>query len=88
MFYKNVSLSVKTFHGVTFRPGQVKEVDKCINNLFMIEVDEKEIKKTEEKPQPQQKQQKPSSEKLKKVEEEKTKAEVVTEFSDSANQTA
>lgn len=87
MFYKNVSLSVKTFHGVTFRPGEVKEVGDYINNLFMVEVDENEVKNTEEEKPQQQKQQKPSSEKPKKVEEDKVKADS-KELSDSEKQTS
>ena len=58
MFYKNVSMSVKTFHGVTFQPGETKEVDKTISNKWMI--------LTENKPKVTTSQQKLSSEKLKK----------------------
>lgn len=58
MFYKNVSSSVKTFHGVTFKPGEVKEVNSYINHKFMIL----------QKDQPKNIQQKPSSEKQKKEE--------------------
>lgn len=58
MFYKNVSTSVKTFHGVTFNPGDVKEVKKYINDKWMILTDEKN-----KEPEIQQK---PSSEKIKK----------------------
>ena len=39
MFYKNVSTSVKTFHGVTFNPGDIKKVDKYINDKWMILAD-------------------------------------------------
>lgn len=39
MFYKNTSYTAKTFYGVTFKPGEVKEVDGVINNKFMIIVD-------------------------------------------------
>jgi hypothetical protein len=66
MFYKNVSYSVKTFHGVTFQPGEVKEVDKFINSPFMILADAKENKTDKKLPQDNQDQQKPSSEKPKK----------------------
>lgn len=72
MYYKNVSLSVKTFHGVTFKPGETKEVNQYINHKFMILVDKPEIQpSTEHTSQQSQKQQKPSSEKAKKVEEKK-----------------
>ena len=80
MYYKNVSVSVKTFYGVTFKPGEIKEVKDYINNKFMIPVSEKESKKvakvnsansTDEKTSQQTaKQQKPSSEKPKKPESE------------------
>ena len=36
MLYRNISYSVKTFYGVTFEPGQVKEVPGYINNKDMI----------------------------------------------------
>lgn len=36
MIYKNISNSTKTFHGVTFRPGEIKEVPRCINNRYFI----------------------------------------------------
>ena len=71
MFYKNTSYSAKTFHGVTFRPGETKEVNDYINNKFMILVDKVESTANT--------QQRPSSVKLKKdaPKEEKPQAEVV-----------
>ncbi len=68
MFYKNVSYSVKTFHGVTFKPGEIKEVDKYINNKFMIPADGIPNKTDNKLPQEDntQQQQKPSSDKPKK----------------------
>lgn len=36
--YKNTSLSVKTFYGVTFKPGDVNEVPGFINDPSMIRV--------------------------------------------------
>ena len=36
MFYKNVSCYKKTFHGVDFGPGEVKEVSEFINDKSMI----------------------------------------------------
>ena len=74
MYYKNVSLSVKTFHGVTFNPGATEQVDHYINDLFMIPVSgPSEVKtvSTETTSQQPVKQQKPSSEKPKKSEEKK-----------------
>lgn len=70
MFYKNVSYSDKTFYGLTFKPGEIKEVDKYINHTHMILVDAPE-KNNKELPQPVQEQQKPSSDKSKKGTEKK-----------------
>lgn len=77
MYYKNVSLSVKTFHGVTFRPHEIKEVDSYINASYMIPVEGPEVKaeNIEETSQQKSKQQKPSSEKSKKSEEKKIESE-------------
>jgi len=36
MYYKNISNSVKTFYGKTFKPGEIKEVPGYINNRYMI----------------------------------------------------
>lgn len=55
MFYKNTSYTAKTFYGVTFKPGEIKEVTGNINNRWMIKVDAPQVKI----------QQKPSSEKPK-----------------------
>lgn len=38
MKYKNVSRIVKTFHGVTFQPGETKSVTNYINDISMIRV--------------------------------------------------
>lgn len=46
MFYKNVSLTAKTFYGVTFEPGQTKEVDGIINNRWMVPANESATKVT------------------------------------------
>lgn len=75
MFYKNVSLSEKTFYGVNFKPGETKEVDGYINNLFMIRVEEPEQNITKEPLQEPAKQQKPSSDKSKKGEEKKVESD-------------
>lgn len=40
MLYKNISLTRKTFHGVTFEPGETKEVPGYINNRGFIRVAE------------------------------------------------
>lgn len=39
MFYKNTSYSAKTFYGVTFGPGETKEVDGMINNRWLVHVE-------------------------------------------------
>ena len=59
MFFKNVSYSAKTFYGVTFGPGEVKEVDGQINSRWLIPVDGPATV-------PEQVQKKPSSDKSKK----------------------
>lgn len=59
MFYKNTSYSVKTFYGVTFEPGQIKEVNGIINDKFMIIVDKPintQPKEVQQKPSPVRKQ--------------------------------
>ena len=50
MFYKNTSYFVKTFYGVTFKPGETKEVADYINHPFMVRVDGPAIQITD-KPQ-------------------------------------
>ena len=55
-YYKNLSCSVKTFHGVSFQPGEIAAVPDFINQKYMIRIDNP-------------KQQKPSSEKPKDAEE-------------------
>lgn len=52
MYYKNVSYSVKTFYGVTFEPGEIKNVDRYINNVWLIPVGEQvnEQNTTQKKP--------------------------------------
>ena len=59
MFYKNCSCTAKTFYGVTFEPGQVKQVDGIINDRWVVPADDSA---TVECLKPQQK---PSSEQLK-----------------------
>lgn len=39
MFYKNTSCFAKTFYGVTFQPGETKEVSGYINDKFFIVMD-------------------------------------------------
>ena len=54
MFYKNTSYTAKTFYGVTFQPGETKEVDGSINNRWMILADGPTTKETkaQQKPSP------------------------------------
>lgn len=49
-YYKNVSSSEKTFHGVTFQPGEIKQVNKYINHKWMVLM-EKETFENQHKPQ-------------------------------------
>ena len=41
MFYKNTSKSVKTFYGITFKPGDIQDVPGYTNHPKMIRVTEK-----------------------------------------------
>ena len=59
MFYKNISYSTKTFYGVTFKPGEIKEVAGDVNSPWMIEVEAPkapvtptEVQKPQQKPSP------------------------------------
>lgn len=36
--YKNISFSAKTFYGVKFEPGEIKEVPGYINCQYMVRV--------------------------------------------------
>lgn len=38
MFYKNISNATKTFYGITFKPGDIKEVPGYINTGDFIAV--------------------------------------------------
>ena len=42
MRYKNIGRGVKTFRGVTFKPGDTKTVKGFINDPKMIRIDEPE----------------------------------------------
>lgn len=59
MFYKNTSCFAKTFYGVTFQPGETKEVSGYINDKFFVVSDAPQIKSVD-------KQQKLSSDHIKK----------------------
>ena len=43
--YKNLSLTTKTFYGVTFKPGEEHDVPGYINVSKFIRVDTKEVSK-------------------------------------------
>lgn len=47
--YKNIGASTKTFYGVTFKPGDIKQVKGYINDPAFIRVD-KPAYKNEPKP--------------------------------------
>lgn len=38
MLYKNNALTAKTFYGVTFKPGDVKDVPGYINDVHFVRV--------------------------------------------------
>ena len=90
MLYKNISLTQKTFHGVTFKPGEVKEVPGYINNRGFIPVDEMpqeppkrvEHKKSEASKQESSKQES-SKEKESRTESKNSKKEETVNGSDS-----
>lgn len=44
MTYKNASLTTKTFYGVAFEPGQIKDVPGYINDTKFILIDMSDIK--------------------------------------------
>ncbi len=50
MLYKNISYSAKTFYGITFKPGEVKEVPGYINDIKMVVVDASELKRAIKQP--------------------------------------
>lgn len=57
MFYKNCSCTVKTFYGVTFKPGETKQVDSIINDKWLVPVNDvttTALKSTQQKPSPEQ----------------------------------
>jgi len=49
MYYKNVSTFTKTFYGVAFAPGEIKEVPGFINDMKMIKTEAAEAVKPEPK---------------------------------------
>ena len=62
MFYQNLSLLTKTFHGVTFKPGQIAEVNEYINDMQMIEVAKpKQTSSAKKQEEPKQEKDKASS---------------------------
>lgn len=67
MFYRNASYTVKTFYGVTFQPGETKEVNGQINNKWMILVNnpktspKQQLKPSSEKPEEANKNKQPES---------------------------
>ena len=48
MYYKNLASFEKTFYGVTFKPGEIKEVPGFINDKQLIVVPEGSAKKQTE----------------------------------------
>lgn len=50
MRYKNTSLTKKTFYGVVFMPGEVKDVPGFINDIKMIRLPD--VRKADEAQKP------------------------------------
>ena len=51
MYYKNLSHSTKTFYGVEFKPGEIKEVASYINHKdFIIVAAPAKVEKVEPAP--------------------------------------
>lgn len=55
MFYKNISTAQKTFYGVTFKPGDIKQVPGYINDKGFIRCAPPEPKPSNTKPSSQTK---------------------------------
>lgn len=88
MFYKNTSYSDKTFYGVTFKPGETKEVNGPINNRWLIPVDDPDTKvetKVQQKPSSEPKKDAPKPE-VKKEESKKDVPKDVEKASDAKEQ--
>lgn len=51
MVYKNISNCTKKFYGVSFQPGDIKEVPGYVNDKLMVVA---ELPKKESKPAPKQ----------------------------------
>ncbi len=45
MIYKNLSYTTKTFYGVSFKPGEVHEVDGYINHPDIVAATESDLNK-------------------------------------------
>ena len=60
MLYKNISCSAKTFYGVEFKPGEIKEVPGYINHPKMIVTTSLPQEDSNKQSKPQEKQKKPS----------------------------
>ena len=49
MYYRNLSNSAKTFYGVTFPPGETREVPSTINHKDMLRVSVPEVEIVDKK---------------------------------------
>lgn len=74
MIYKNNSLVQKTFHGVTFKPGDIKEVSGYIHSKGFVRVAEmpKEPPKSVEPKKQVASKQEPSKQEPKNIKKEET----------------
>ena len=85
MLYKNTSLTTKTFHGVTLKPGEIKDVPGYINNRGFIRVKEmpKEPPKSVEPKKQESSKQEPSKQEPKKEDPKNVKKEETVNGSNS-----
>ena len=55
MFYKNTYSAEKTFYGITFKPGEIKECKNYINDKWLVRLDNyiaPKDKSVQQKPSP------------------------------------
>ena len=81
--YKNTSFATKTFYGVPFQPGEIKDVPGYINDISFVRIFEQPEKEPPKTAQPKQKDtNKPVSQSSKPAESQQKSAETTSEPSD------
>ena len=68
MIYKNLGHTTRTFHGVTFNPGDTKEVNGYINAKEFVAVDKLDTVSDKKEPEKEDKKEDKRSKDNKKVE--------------------